>query len=102
VFDGNMVSWKRILKTASSERFLAVKSGKDAAAIDLHYLDDGTVAGTVCLLKDAGWSEDNIPNFLQQIDEDLLPNVDLQQGNLIFTVVFGEVVGNFDASPKPI
>jgi hypothetical protein len=30
--------WKRTLRTASSERFLAQREGKDVAAVDLHYL----------------------------------------------------------------
>jgi hypothetical protein len=48
------ITWKRTLRTASSERFLAQREGRDAAAVDLHYLPDGTVAGTVILLKEAG------------------------------------------------
>ena len=49
-----MLSWKRTLRTASSERFLAQREGKDVAAVDLHYLASGTVAGTMILLKDGG------------------------------------------------
>ena len=30
-----MISWKRTLRTASSERFLAQREGKDVAAVDL-------------------------------------------------------------------
>ena len=41
------LTWKRTLRTASSERFLAQRDGKDVAAVDLHYLASGTVAGTV-------------------------------------------------------
>jgi hypothetical protein len=52
-----MISWKRTLRTASSERFLAQREGKDVAAVDLHYLASGTVAGTVILLKEAEWQE---------------------------------------------
>ncbi len=51
------ITWKRTLRTTSSERFLAQREGRDAAAVDLHYLANGTVAGTVILLKDAGWKE---------------------------------------------
>ncbi len=46
-----MLSWKRTLRTASSERFLVKREGKDVAAVDLHYLASGTVGGTVILLK---------------------------------------------------
>jgi hypothetical protein len=45
------LTWKRTLRTASSERFLAQRDGKDLAAVDLHYLANGTVAGTVIILK---------------------------------------------------
>lgn len=93
-----MINWKRTLRTASSERFLATHDGQDAAAVDLHYLANGTVSGTVILLKNAGWKEDYIPKLLQALDEDFLPDVDLERGTLTYTVVMAEVVGNFEAS----
>jgi len=77
-----MITWKRTLRTASSERFLAVKDGKDAAAVDLHCLSNGTVSGTVILLKDAGWKEEDAPKLLASLDEDFLPDVDLARGTL--------------------
>ena len=92
-----MVNWKRTLRTSSSERFLATREGKDVAAVDLHYLANGTVVGTVILLKASGWKEDEIPKLLQSLDEDFLPDVDLEQGNLTYTVVMGEVLGNWEA-----
>lgn len=92
------LQWKRTLRTSSSERFLAARDGKDAAAVDLHYLANGTVAGTIILLKDAGWAESEIPELLQSLDEDFLPDVDLEHGTLTYTVVRGEVLGNFEAS----
>jgi len=92
-----MVTWKRTLKTLSSERFLALKDGKDAAAVDLHYFPNGSAAGTVILLKDAGWKESDIPDLLKQLDEDFLPDVSISEGTLTYTVVIGELVGNFEA-----
>ena len=74
------LTWKRTLRTASSERFLALRDGRDAAAVDLHYLANGTVAGTVILLNDAGWTDDDVPALLRSLDEDFLPDVDLSQG----------------------
>ena len=71
--------------------------GKDVAAVDLHYLASGTVAGTVILLKEAGWKEADVPALLVSLDEDFLPDVDLDHGNLNYTVVIGEVLGNFEA-----
>jgi len=92
-----MMQWKRTLRTASSERFLLLRHGKEAAAVDLHYLDSGTVSGTVILLKSAGWSEEEIPKLLKSLDEDFLPDVDLERGTLAYTVIMGEVVGVFEA-----
>ena len=95
------ITWKRTLRTASSERFLAHREGRDAAAVDLHYLPNGTVAGTVILLKDAGWKESDLPALLGSLDEDFLPDVDLDHGNLNYTVVIGEILGNYEAEQKP-
>jgi hypothetical protein len=92
------ITWKRTLRTPSSERFLAVKDGKDAAAIDLHYLANGTVSGTVILLRSAGWIEADVPKLLASLDEDFLPDVDLQQGTLVYTVVFGELLATYEAT----
>jgi hypothetical protein len=89
--------WKRTLRTIGSERFLALRDGEDVAAVDLHHLSNGTVAGTVVLLESAGWKESDVPAILQSLDEDFLPEVDLANGNLTFTVVVGKVLGNFEA-----
>ena len=97
------VLWRRTLRTPSSERFLAQRAGPDGrpfevAAVDLHYLSAGTVAGTVILLESAGWSEDQVPALLRSLDEDFLPDADLISGSLTYTVVMGRVLGNFEAS----
>ena len=92
-----MVIWKRTLRTSSSERFLGQKAGQDAVAVDLHFLGDGTVAGTVIILDTAGLNESDIPKLLASLDEDFLPGVDLSSGNLTFTVVMGRVIGNYEA-----
>ena len=52
------------------------------------------------LLKSAGWSEEEIPKLLKSLDEDFLPDVDLEHGTLAYTVVMGEVVGVFEAEPE--
>ena len=95
------MQWKRTLRTTSSERFLLLRDGKEAAAVDLHYLASGTVSGTVILLKSAGWTEDEIPKLLKSFDEDFLPDVDLEHGTLAYTVVMGELIGVFEASEAP-
>jgi hypothetical protein len=95
-----MIEFKRVLRTLTSERFVAVRGGVDVAAVDLHYLDSGQVAGTVVLLAGGGggglWTEANVGPFLQTLDETLLPTVDIASGSLTFTVVHGEVWGNFE------
>jgi hypothetical protein len=94
------ITWKRTLRTTSSERFLAQREGRDSAAVDLQYLANGTIAGTVILLKDAGWNESDVPALLSSLDEDFLPDVDLDHGNLNYTVVIGELLGNYEAEKK--
>ena len=93
-----MITWKRTLRTTSSERFLAFRNNTEVAAVDLHYLANGTVTGTVILLKSADWKETDIQPLLSSLDEDFLPDVDLAQGSLTYTVVTGEVLGNYEAS----
>jgi hypothetical protein len=74
--------------------------GQGCCRRHLHYLASGTVAGTVILLKDAGWKESDVPALLGSLDEDFLPDVDLDHGNLNYTVVLGEVLGNYEAEKK--
>lgn len=94
------LTWKRTLRTPSSERFLAQQQGNDVAAVDLHYLTNGTIAGTVIVLRASGWKEDEIPALLASLDDDFLPDVDLSHGNLHYTVVIGEVLGNWQAEEQ--
>lgn len=92
------MNWKRTLRTASSERFLLLRDDREAAAVDLHYLASGTVAGTMIQLPGWNWSDEEIQELLKEFDEDFLPDVDLSQGNLTYTVVRGEVVGVYEAA----
>jgi hypothetical protein len=94
------LTWKRTLRTPSSERFLAQRSGNDVAAVDLHYLTNGTIAGTVIILKGSGLDESNIQPLLSALDDEFLPDVNLEYGNLTYTVVLGEVLGNWEAKPS--
>ena len=95
------LTWKRTLRTPSSERFLALRDGRDVAAVDLHYLTNGSVAGTVILLKDSGLEEAEIQPLLSALDDEFLPDVDLAHGNLSYTVVRGELLGNWEAHGQP-
>jgi hypothetical protein len=94
-----MITWKRTLRTPSSERFLAFRDNAEVAAVDLHYLPNGHASGTVILLRSANWKEDEIQPLLSSLDEGLLPDVDLAQGTLTYTVVTGDVVGHYEATP---
>ncbi|MFA6045081.1 MAG: hypothetical protein WC718_08860 [Phycisphaerales bacterium] len=93
-----MYMWKRTLRTMSSERFLCLREGQEIAAVDMHYLEGGAAAGTVILLEDAGLTETEVPSLLHSLDDDMLPGVDLDTGNLTFTVVSGRVLGNFEGA----
>lgn len=86
----------RVFRTTTSERFLLQQAeGVDAAALDLHYLANGAVTGTLIIYDDAGIQDDGVPAILKSIDERLLPEVSLEEHNLSFTVVIGRVVGRF-------
>ena len=67
----------------------------------MHYLANGTVAGTVILLKSANLKEANIQPLLASLDEDFLPDVDLAHGTLTYTVVIAELLGNYEAYHTP-
>lgn len=99
------VNFIRTLRTPYSERFLIqLTEGEDSAAIDLHYLKDGSVAGTLFLFEGGGITENMAPDLLRHIDTVLLPDVSFEEHNLSFTVVHGRVIGNFvpgaDETPK--
>jgi hypothetical protein len=86
----------RAIHTTSSERFLIqLKEGEDAGAIDLHYLRDGSVAGTLCVFEGLGIGDNAVPDLLHQLDRMLLPHVSLEEHTVTFTVVKGRLVGHF-------
>ena len=94
-----MFTWKRTLRTASSERFLAVREGAEAAAVDIHYVGHAA-AGTVVLLDQVEWTDELIAKLLTSLDDDMLPGIDIDEGSVTFTVVRGHVVGNYEPEPK--
>ena len=69
--------WKRTLRTASSERLLALVGDRDAVAVDLHFLPDGSATGTVTVLDGSGIKAEDLPALLARIDDDFLPGIDL-------------------------
>ena len=105
-----MIKWKRSIRTASSERFVAERDGREVAAVDLHFMLDGTVRGTVVLLTGSdseerdsiGWREEESPDLLASLDEEFLPNHDAASGDLTYTVVIGRLVGSFELEPPTV
>lgn len=74
--------------------------GKDAAALDVHYLANGRADGTLIIFDGSGISEPDVPAVLARIDDLLLPDVNMADGNLSFTVVAGHVLGAFVATQQ--
>ena len=98
--------FKRTLRTASSERLVALHVTRDAVAVDLHFLPDGTAAGTVTVLDGSGITDADVPELLERIDEDFLPGIQLgdedEEGNagVSFTVVFARGAESFQSAPS--
>lgn len=95
-----MITWKRTLRTLSSERFVAHKDGREAAMVDLHFLGMGhntPVSGTVVLLESSGWTEEDVPDLLSSLDEEFLPEVDAAEGTLTYTVIMGRLIASYEA-----
>src|SRR5688572_16401158 len=100
------LTFSRVLRTPHSERHLLRRDGADFAALDLHYLLDGTVQATLVVFEGSGVEEADVPELLTHIDEVLLPEVQMDHKNLFFTVVVGRVLGAFqgesDTAPATI
>ncbi|MFM1804229.1 MAG: hypothetical protein RL136_1108 [Planctomycetota bacterium] len=97
------IHFKRTLRTASSERLLGLLDGRDAVAVDLHFLPDGRATGTVtvleaCGLGAGGFEAGEIPALLARIDEDFLPGIDLEDGGVTFTVVIARSAESFESA----
>lgn len=89
--------FNRLLRTPNSERLALRKDNADFAFLELHYLPNGTVQATLIVLEESWVKESDVPELLAEIDEALLPEVQLNERNLTFTVVFGRVLGAFTA-----
>ncbi len=89
-------AFSRALRTSSSERFIVHEpDGTEVGAVDLHYLADGTVSGTLILLEEKHAAEQTVVQLLKAVDELLLPTVSLEDDTLAFTVIVGRVLGTF-------
>jgi hypothetical protein len=85
----------RVLRTASSERHILKLEAREIGAVDLHYLADGRVAATVILLEEGGSAESDVSEILKYIDDELLPEVSVEEDNLVFTIVRGRLLGSY-------
>jgi len=94
------IRWKRTLRTPSSERLLGMVDGRDAVAVDLHFLPDGTAAGTVTVVEGCGIERDLVPDLLERIDDDFLPGIDLDEGGVMFTVVWATAAESFESARR--
>ena len=52
------------------------------------------------LLREAGWKDEDVSGLLSSLDDHFLPDVDLSQGTLTYTVVIGELMGSFEATTE--
>jgi hypothetical protein len=73
------------------------RNDSDIAALEIHYLADGTVQATL-IAFDGMVQESEIPDLLIHADLVLLPSVSLDDKKLAFTVVLGRVLGSFEAT----
>ncbi len=92
------IVWSRTLRTNSSERMLGQCEGKDAIAVDLHHLANGQVVGTVIVLEGSPIDDAALPAILRALDEDFLPGVEIENGGVIFSVVRGRFLANFEST----
>ncbi|MCA9067622.1 MAG: hypothetical protein KDA84_01780 [Planctomycetaceae bacterium] len=90
------IGFVRTIRSTSSERFLLQSDlGEEIAALDLHFLDNGSVFGTLILFDDKLSRSEIVEEILSQVDEVLLPMASLNEESLTFTVVAGKVIGDF-------
>jgi hypothetical protein len=85
----------RLLRTPYSERVLLQRDQEDIGALDVHYPSPEKAIATLTLFDSASVPDEDVVALLQQLDENLLPGVQLDDDSLQFTVVRGRVVGTF-------
>lgn len=91
----------RLLRTPSSERLLVREGRREIAVLDLHFLADGRVAGSLFVQEERGLGEKDVADLLAFLDTDFLPEASLAEGNLLFAVTCGRFLGGFEAAAGP-
>lgn len=97
---GRVTNIVRLLRTPYSERVLLQREHEDIGALDIHYPSPEKAIATLILFESASLPDDEVPTLLQELDEVLLPGVQLDDQSLQFTVVRGRTVGTFTPSPQ--
>jgi hypothetical protein len=88
----------RLLRTPYSERVLLQRDQEDIGALDVHYPSPEKAIATLTLFDSASVPDEDVPSLLQELDEVLLPGVQMDDQSLQFTVVRGRAVGTFTPS----
>ena len=91
------LSWKRTLRTTSSVRFLAQREGRDVAAVDLSANFPAVGQSIRAPLPLSCPVECEALFHWGQLFRISAFPLCLDHGNLNYTVVIGEVLGNFEA-----
>lgn len=94
-----MIRWKRSIRTASSERFVALRGSRAVATVDVHHLETGRGLGMVVLDEGAGWTDEQVADLLASLNEDMLPGMESSKGTLTLTTVIGRLVTNHEPEP---
>lgn len=90
-----------MVRTDASERFVLLGAdGAELGMFDLHFLTSGNVIGSLILLDESLAAGESVEKLLHRIDEELLPAVSLDEKNLSFTVVKGELIGTFSSNDE--
>lgn len=95
------IQFVRMVRTDNSERFVLLGAdGAELGMFDLHFLTSGNVIGSLVLLDEELADGESVEKLLHRIDEELLPAVSLDDKNLSFTVVKGELIGTFSSNDE--
>lgn len=89
------IIFRRLLRTPYSERHSIEHNDQLIAALDIHYMLNGQIAATCSILDHTFCPEDKIPLLLEEIDERLLPEASMEDGNLTFTIVVCSKAENY-------
>ncbi len=93
-------TFTRVLRTPSSERWLAHAGRALPSLIDLHLAAHGQSHATFVLLGD-DWTAEQIHELVVQFDEEVVDSADLASGNLHVDVFRGTEAQDFSLAAEP-